>query len=568
MKIPSVPMRQQSKGGIKIMIETIKSYLVSLGFHVDKQSFNEVNKVMEGADKAVLKFAGGAVKEFATAAVAVEAFVAAAVVGIAKFVGDLAQADLANEKLARQMWTSKDNAAAFNNTLKAMGASLQDLYLSPELMRNFQTLRDQASNMRPPAEFNDQMKMIRSIQFEFTRLKLEATYALQWIGYYFVKYMGGPIKDIKLTLKEINDVIIKTMPSWTKVVAQVMSWFGQMGVTTVRAVKDVIRVFDDIGRGIPKNMKLIGAAVAALGLIISSGPIGMIMAAIGGIILLLDDFYTYLNGGDSMFGPFWAKLQNVFKDLKQGVNDFWDTLKGNGTIESFEKGFSNTFEVIRKLFAGAKVWVQGLYEELKKQGVLSDLKISFENVIESVGNLFEAVTGLINKVLGFDGTKTGFTTLGKFLNDVIIVSLRTINGLLESIAGYTNGLASIFDGTIMDKMSKSGQEAQKRLEATLDPDEGFWGSMWQTFKDMMTDSFTGGTGFSDRVRRSMGWISDDLSGRSPGYILPGSTSTTNKNNVTMSPTYNIYGSDPQATADAANSKNEWMLNRNFRGLIR
>lgn len=507
------------------MLETIKSYLVSLGFSVDQKSYGEATKAIDNAGAGVAKFAGTAVRNFAIAGAAVTSFVAAASIGIAKFIGDLAQSDLANEKLARQMWISKDAAASYNNSLKAMGVSLQDLYLSPELMRNFQTLQQQVSQMRPPPEFSDMMKQIRSIQFEFTRMKLEATYALQWIGYYFVKYMSGPIKDIKLTLSDINGIIIKTMPKWTKVVAQVMSWFARMGITTVRAVKDIIRIFDDVGSAIPKNIKLVGAAITALGVIVSTGPIGIIAAALIGIILLLDDFYTYMDGGEAAFGPFWKKL-----------TDFYNKLNDNGTLDR--------------------------------------LKSAFSGVMDAASDLLGVLGKILMTITGSDSIEEALEKIGDLSFETLIRSLNIIKEVLGTISQYLDDINDLLSGKGFQFIfQKEGQQADERLKENHDMEgKGFWERMGQAVKELFSAKSTLG----DRLWSRLGQLAKENpkslvpnSTTPPGYMyhVPNSTTTTN-NDVTLNQTNNIYGSDPKATADAAQNNLESMYMRNMGGVIK
>ena len=194
------------------MIDVIKEYLVSLGMSVDKKSFDEANKTVDALEKGVKISAGSIAKSFTIASATIVTAMVTATVGIATFMSSLATADLESEKFARRMWLSKETAAELNYTLKAMGSTIEDLYLSPELMRNFQQLRATIKDMRPPPEFQSQMKTIRSIQYEFQRLKLESTYALQWIGFYLFKYLEGPIRNIKSGLGGINDSVTKSMP--------------------------------------------------------------------------------------------------------------------------------------------------------------------------------------------------------------------------------------------------------------------------------------------------------------------------------------------------------------------
>ncbi|MFC3768358.1 hypothetical protein [Paenibacillus sp. GCM10012303] len=574
------------------MLETIKSYLVSLGFAVDKSSYDMATKTIDGAGDNVAKFAGGAVKNFALAGTAIASFVVAANVGIAKFIGDLARADLENEKLARQMWTTKENAAAFNDTLKAMGATLEDLYLSPELMRNFETLRKEVNNMRPPPEFADQMRFIRSIQFEFTRLKLEATYALQWIGYYLVKYLGEPLTKAKAGLAGINDAIIKNMPVWTKDIARVLSWFVRMGETIFRAGKGTVRIFDEIGEKIPANIKLIGAAIAALGLIIASGPVGMFATALVGLILLLDDFYTYIDGGEAAFGPMWQKLLDLFdlvegsetfekfksgfKDAmdsvsvgfdnaREGISAFYQDLVDKGAIDNLKETFSNTTSFIHTLLSGAKEWTKDLYKELKDQGVLTELKKSASDLFTSLTGLSAAWSGLLDEIIKSDEAKKALEGIGSISMSVLIGALETVSELLGAIAGYISWLSAALDGSIFKKAETSSNAAQKRLEESGANDMGFWGKMWKATTSMFSSYFTGDKFFQDVVRAGGGNIIKSLD---PQYLYQAPPQNNSTSSVSLQQTNNIYGSDPQATADAAQDNMESMYMRSMRGVIR
>lgn len=217
------------------MLGVIRSYLVSLGYTVDQSSFQQAMKSMgnlqknveQFADKSGLKlgqtnkgfqqlkatvaeFAGTTGGEMIIAGAGVEAFLATVTVAIGKFVTDVAAADLQNQIFARQMWMNVDAARSYQTSLKALGVSLQDLYLSPELMQKFLSLREQAGQITPPADFGNTMKGVRNITFELQRMKLEASYSLQWIGYYLAKDLAGPAGNFATMLKHINDDSPKT----------------------------------------------------------------------------------------------------------------------------------------------------------------------------------------------------------------------------------------------------------------------------------------------------------------------------------------------------------------------
>jgi hypothetical protein len=554
-------MRQRSKGEIKYMIDTIKQYLVSLGFNVDKQSYGEATKAMDGIEKTVAKFAGGAVREFAMAGAAVTAFVATATVGIAKLVGDLAQADLANEKLARQMWTSKDNAMAFNNSLKAMKATLDDLYLSPELMNNFKQLRSLAFQLRPPAEYQQQMKFIRSIQFEFTKMKLEATYALQWIGYYLIKHMEGPLTKIKAGLMGINDAIIKNMPMWTKEVARVLTGFLRAGETIVRVGGDLGKVFEKLGDQIPEKIKLIGAALLGLGVILKTGPIGIFMFAIAGLILLLDDFYTYMDGGDAQFGAIWEKLPKVIDSISTGVStalkdlkEFWDSLKDSEAADKIKSTAENTVESLKIIFGGVRRELTDIYDELEKRGEFTKLKENFLGLGTALAGLGAAWSGMIKQTLGLKGTQELMSGLGHIIKTVVVEAVDILNTALKGTKLLIKGITDLINGDL-DGLGKVGDELKNNVKDNLSPNTG---SGLQSFSDSLINGLKNFNSFYGKMFNNP-W-------NGPSYMYPSSNTNNNNNSkVSLTQTNNIYGSDPKATADAVNENGYAMLTRNMRG---
>lgn len=258
--------------------------------------------------------------------------------------------------------------------------------------------------MAAPKEYQDQMQYVRSISLEFTKMKLESTYALQWIGYYFIKYMQGPITNIKNTLASINDIIVKTMPSWTKVIAQVMSWFAQMGI-------DIVRVFTDIGRGlsevsqlIPNKVKMIGGAIAGIAMIIRSGPMGALIAIFSAAILALDDFYAYLDGGESKLAPLWKKLLEFYKSLKD-----------SGAIDAFKKHISDGFKAVEKVIGNVVNFIRFHLKDI-------------EGFFKSVG---QVIIGILKWLI--DTIVTMFKNIGK----VIQSNKELWKNLIQIIKDFT-----------------------------------------------------------------------------------------------------------------------------------
>ncbi|MGO4496424.1 hypothetical protein AB4114_11060 [Paenibacillus sp. 2RAB27] len=543
------------------MLDVIKSYLVSLGFNVDRASFGQATQSMNTVEQSVSKFANTSVTKFAIAGAAVTTFVTTAVFGLAKFVGELAKADLEMEKLARQMWTSKDNAMAFDSTLKAMKVSLNDLYLSPELMRNFQMLRQQAMNMRAPAEYASEMKFIRSIQLEFTRLRLEAKYAMQWVGYYLVQYMAGPLTKIKAGLMNINDAIVKYMPVWTKEVARVLSWFIRAGETLVHFGRDVGGLFDKLAEKIPANLRIIGAAIVALGLLIKTGPIGILIFALTGLILLLDDFYTYMQGGESALGPLWEKLPEFMDKISLGatkaiteIGNLWDKLKDSKAADEIKKSFENVTGIFKSIAGGIKYQFKDIYEELQKRGEFQELKTNLAGLATAVAELGAAWSGMIDETLELEWVQTALKGVAKIITTVVVQAVDTLNKSLAFTRDLIGAIAAIINKDL-PALAKIGNRSKESIQDNITPSQ----------KEAL-----GGT--SDTIVNAMKNFNRFFGkmfgggGESSNYMYPQASSNTNNNNnkVTVNQTNNIYGSDPQANADSV-SDSMRTLTRNMRG---
>ncbi|MFC8686315.1 hypothetical protein [Brevibacillus porteri] len=494
------------------MINVIKEYLVSLGMSVDQKSFDQADKAIETLEEGVKSFASSTVKSFAVAGTAIATTIATANVAIAKFLGNLAQADLENEKFATRMWISKDAAASLNNTLKAMNATIEDLYLSPELLRNFQQLRATINEMKPPPEFQNQMKTIRSIKFEFQRMRLEATYGLQWIGFYLFKYLEGPIKNIKKGFGGLNNAIIKSMPKWTKDIAQFLSWFVRLGIAMAKGGRDILRLFIMLGERVPTSIKLITTALLGLFLAIKAPFIG-ISLLITGILLLLDDFYTYVEGGNSAFGPLWKKIIDFYKMLKDtgvidrfgrafdqvmatidrwikravdGTESFIQHLNERGYLESLQRSFESTFDVIYKVVKGFADWVFAFFDELNDDGILSGLLKSVLDLSQELIDTIGWVADLVSQFLELDEVQVILEGLSNFISGTLKFALEGIKNTLDSVVA-TLRLAKAWvsgDDVGIDKALGDFAELKKRQDSFADH---YGGKVKDFFNFMVAD---------------------------------------------------------------------------------
>ena len=120
------------------------------------------------------------------------------------------------QKLSRQMMVSKDAAWTMKKATDALGESIQDIMLTPELMERFNKLAADGRKMKVGGDFAETMRGFRDLMFEFTRLKQEVSYAMTWVGYYLMKYLNRPLAEAREKFHRFNDMFVKNMSVWTE----------------------------------------------------------------------------------------------------------------------------------------------------------------------------------------------------------------------------------------------------------------------------------------------------------------------------------------------------------------
>jgi len=224
---------------------TIKSYLVSLGFEADDNMYRKFSAALQKASGEVEKHTSVMANSYVKAGGVIVGAIGTVVASTTMLLDSLAKADLGYEKYAMRMYMARDAAKQFKIVTDSMGESLEDIAWIPELNEKYKLLMEDAKKMELPKEYQEEMKMIRGIGFEFTRLKVESIYSLQWIGHNLIKNLMQPLMGTKGSFKDLNDYIIEKMPEWSDKIATV---FGNM----LAIVKDNIAGLKDLTGGLKK----------------------------------------------------------------------------------------------------------------------------------------------------------------------------------------------------------------------------------------------------------------------------------------------------------------------------
>jgi hypothetical protein len=328
--------------------EVLQEYLVGLGFKIDKPGFDQFKRVLDDVSRFAHEKTSGMASNYVKAASLIVGALASVTTATVGLMDKIAQADLGYQKFALRMYMANDVAKQLKITTDALGESISDIAWLPELRDRYFSLMSQAKGMETPGDAQGQLKQLRDIRFEFTRMKVEAVYAFQWIGYYMFKYLSGPLGGIQEGLKKFNDFIQDKMPRWTDTIAKWMSIVLNLGKTGIRVFSELFDALKRVWEILPqvgKEIAILGGVVAAVWF---AGPMGRAVIVLSTLILLIDDFYAYLDGRKSSqrLAPIWGALMvwaHEFSELLKPVLDGIKWVMGKtGILDESSKSTGST----------------------------------------------------------------------------------------------------------------------------------------------------------------------------------------------------------------------------------
>lgn len=354
------------------MSNILEEYLVRIGAEVDKDAF-------AGAAKAINNLSGmlgklGSILKYGAIFVGL-AKVTEAVIDNIKAV---ASADLEYQKLAQSMWVTKDTAKTLSVVLKTMGASQEDVAWVPELREQFFRLRQEMAELSTPADADGQLAWIRKIGYDVQSLQLKLKMFKEWVVYYLIKELQPYIKEFQEFIRWLNDKFGKSLPALARKVASVLASVVRVAMSLVKALKWVFEGIYNFIDALPSKTKALVAVFAVVGAAIMAGPFGLMMMAIGTALIMLEDFFGYLEGRESSetLKPLWKWLTDENNPLRR-------------LIEKIKEGIAFILEKLTELFE--KVFTEERQEKLKK---------TVANIAKGVAEIAEGLATIVESIFG------------------------------------------------------------------------------------------------------------------------------------------------------------------------
>ncbi len=153
--------------------------------------------------------------------------------------------------------------------------------------------------------------------------------------------------DIRLGLDNIFGSLYRSMLPAIVKIAEVIKNITDWLSTHTGAVK-IIATLGAVTVGIltlTSAVKLLSGAFTVLSanpaVLMWAGIIAGIIAGITALIAVIQDLYTWVNGGEALFGDFYQSVVDNFSSALQFIKDFWD-----GFTDAFSAPFEALFEKI------------------------------------------------------------------------------------------------------------------------------------------------------------------------------------------------------------------------------
>lgn len=354
------------------MSNILEEYLVRIGAEVDKDAF-------AGAAKAINNLSGmlgklGSILKYG----AIFAGLAKVTEAVIDNIKAVASADLEYQKLAQSMWVTKDTAKTLSVVLKTMGASQEDVAWVPELREQFFRLRQEMAELSTPADADNQLAWIREIGYDVQSLQLKLKMFKEWVVYYLIKELQPYIKEFQEFIHWLNAKFGKSLPALARKVASVLASVVRVAMSLVKALKWLFEGIYNFIDALPSKTKALVAVFAVVGAAIMAGPFGLMMMAIGIALIMLEDFFGYLEGRESSetLKPLWKWLTDENNPLRR-------------LIEKLKEGIAFILEKLTELFE--KVFTEERQEKLKK---------TVANIAKGVAEIAEGLATIVESIFG------------------------------------------------------------------------------------------------------------------------------------------------------------------------
>lgn len=264
-------------------------------------------------------------------------------------------------------------------------------------------------------------------------------------------------------------------------------------------------------QGVVSAIKGMTVAQAALNLVMSMNPIGIVVAALAGLTAAFIALWNNCEG----FREFWIGL---WETIKSACITAWEAISTFFT-ETVPQIISNVGEWFSQLPGAIKQWLDVAIGNVKEWGtnVWDSVSSTCSNVFNSVvtwfsklpGKIWEFLTGAASNVVtwGGDLASKGLEAAQKFLNSVVN-SIKQLPGKIWQWLSTAAGKVVSWGG---DLASKGLEAAKQLLNSIVDKVKEIPGKLISSGKDIVA-------GLWDGISSKVDWLKEKVKGWCGGVV--------------------------------------------------
>ena len=221
-------------------------------------------------------------------------------------------------------------------------------------------------------------------------------------------------------------------------------------------------------------IKSVGLAQAALNVIMAANPIGLIVAAIAGLVTA----FVVLWNKSEKFRDFWKGL---WEEIKKTVEKYI------GAVVNFFKG---AWEKIKAAWNGVKDFFKGIWEGIKAvfSAVGTWFKDKFKEALTNVIVIWTAVHDFFQGI--WDGIKEVFSAVGNWFKDKFKEALQNViivwTVVHDFFQGIWDGIKEVFSA-VGNWFKEKFQEAADNIKAIFEIVSNFFSDIWNKIKNTVTE---------------------------------------------------------------------------------
>jgi len=304
-------------------LDTLRSYLISLGFGVDVASYRKMNQLLDQQKKMVMNSTGVMSNSYVQAGKTIAAVLIGVGAATVTLMDKVAKADLGYDLFGMKMYMTADAAKKVKIAVDALGYSMDEIAWNPELKKRFDQLIELQGGLQNKLgpDYKKTMREIRDIRFEFTKMKVEGEYMMQVFVYELFKKLGISAKDVHEALKKFNDWLVANMvPAMQKLADILLSiWdiIQMMGPSVSGLAKDMSDLLSsfNVGSDQAEFLDWLGSVAYVL-----SGLVNSFIFVVRGIMLMARAMGAASSGNLKDIPGLWKEAEEAWKTYTDSVD--------------------------------------------------------------------------------------------------------------------------------------------------------------------------------------------------------------------------------------------------------